>query len=130
MPRRISNTLRRYFKANRFLFSGLIVMRVCFFYRSYNFLCVITPESLYYERYFRSHLKCELAPSDAKIERLFKEKKRFASEIAAVYAKITRFCKQHRAIMKKLRDLGNRKDRNILEFEIDKVMVSDLPEIL
>jgi hypothetical protein len=93
MPRRTFSTLRRHFKANRLLFSGLIVMRACFFYRIYNFFCVITPESFYCERYFRSHLKCELASLNAKVERLFKEKKRFAFEIAAVYAKIIRFRK-------------------------------------
>jgi hypothetical protein len=31
--------------------------------------------------------------------------------------------------MKKLRDLDSRKDRNILELEMDEVMVSDLFEI-
>jgi hypothetical protein len=68
-------------------------MRAYSFYRIHNFLCVIAPESPHYERYFRSHLKYELAPSDAKIERLFKEEKRLASKIAAAYAKITRFRK-------------------------------------
>jgi len=32
--------------------------------------------------------------------------------------------------MKKLRDLGSREDRNILELEMDEVMVSDLFEVL
>jgi len=95
-------------------------MRACFFCRTHNFLCVIAPESPYYERYFRSHLKCELTPSDAKAERLFKKKERLASEIAAAYAKITRLRKQHRAVIKKLRDLGSREDRNILELKIDE----------
>jgi tRNA(Ile)-lysidine synthase TilS/MesJ len=68
-------------------------MRAYSFYRTYNFFCVITPESPYCERYFRSHLKCELAPSDAKAERFFKKKKRLTSEITAAYAKITRLRK-------------------------------------
>jgi tRNA(Ile)-lysidine synthase TilS/MesJ len=130
MPRRISSILRRHFKADRLLFSDLIIMRACSFYRIYNFLCVIAPESSYCERYFRSHLKCELAPLDAKVERLFKKKERLISEIAATYAKITRFRKQYRAVIKKLRDLGNRKDRNILELKIDEMMISNLPKIL
>jgi tRNA(Ile)-lysidine synthase TilS/MesJ len=104
-------------------------MRVYSFYRTHNFLYVIAPESPYYERYFRSYLECELAPPDAKAERLFKKKKRLASEIAAAYAKTTRLRKQHRAVMKKLRDLGNREDRNILELKINKIIISDLPEI-
>jgi tRNA(Ile)-lysidine synthase TilS/MesJ len=95
MPRRIFNTLRRHFKADRFLSSGLIIMRAYFFYHIYNFLYVITPESPYCERYFRSYLECELAPSDAKTERLFKEKERLTSEIIAAYAKITRLRKQY-----------------------------------
>jgi hypothetical protein len=32
--------------------------------------------------------------------------------------------------MKKLRDLGSRENRNILEFEMDEMMVSDLPKVL
>jgi tRNA(Ile)-lysidine synthase TilS/MesJ len=129
MPRRTSSTLRRHFKADRLLFSGLIVMRAYSFCRTYNFLCVITPEFSYCERYFRSYLECELAPLNAKAERLFKEKERLTFKIVAAYAKITRLRKQYRAIMKKLRDLGSREDRNILELKIDEVMVSDLPEI-
>jgi hypothetical protein len=93
MPRRITSILRRYLKVNRLLFSGLIVMRVCFYCRIHNFLYVIAPESFYYERYFRSHLECKLAPPDIKVERFLKEKKRLISEIAAAYAKITRFRK-------------------------------------
>jgi hypothetical protein len=87
MSRRTFSTLRRHFKADRLLFSNLIIMRACSFYRIYNFFYMIAPESSY------SHLKYELAPLDAKAERLFKEKERFASEIAAIYAKITRFRK-------------------------------------
>jgi hypothetical protein len=93
MPCRIFSILRRHFKADRFLFSGLIVMRACSFCRIYNFFCVVAPEFSHYERCFRFYLKYELAPLNAKAERLFKEKKRFISEIAAVYAKIFRFRK-------------------------------------
>jgi hypothetical protein len=130
MPRRIFSILRRYLKADRFLSSGLIVMRACSFYRTHNFLCVITPESSHCERYFRSHLKYELTPPDAKAERFLKKKERLASEITAAYTKITRFRKQYRAIIKKLRDLGNREDRNILELKMDEIIISNLPEIL
>jgi len=84
----------------------------------------MAPESSYCERYFRSYLEYELASPDVKAERLFKKKERLASEIAAIYAKISRFRKQYRAVMKKLRDLGSRENRNILKFEIDE-MLSD-----
>jgi hypothetical protein len=93
MPRYISNTLRRYLKADRLLSSGLIVMRACFYCRIYNFLYVIAPESSYYERCFHLHLECKLALSDIKVKRLLKEKERLISEIAAVYTKIIRFRK-------------------------------------
>jgi hypothetical protein len=93
MSRRISNILRRHFKADRLLSSNLIVMRAYSFCRIYNFFCVIAPEFPYCERYFRSYLKCELTPLNAKAERLFKKEKRLASEIAAAYAKIIRFRK-------------------------------------
>ena len=93
MPCRIFSILRRYLKADRLLSSGLIVMRACSFYRIYNFLCVITPESSYCERYFRSYLEYKLAFPDVKAERLFKKKKRLVFEITVIYAKITRFRK-------------------------------------
>jgi hypothetical protein len=32
--------------------------------------------------------------------------------------------------MKKLRDLGSREDRNILEFEMDEIIINNLPEML
>ena len=93
MPRHTSSTLRRYFKADRLLFFGFIVMRVCSYCRIYNFLYVIAPESLHYERYFRSYLECELTFPDMKVKRLFKEKERLIFEIIAIYAKIIRFRK-------------------------------------
>jgi hypothetical protein len=105
ISRRTFSILRRYFKANRFLFFGLIVMRVCSFYRIYNFFYVIASESLYYERCFRSHLKYKLALPDAKTERFFKEKKTIyfrnrrglcednplSQIVSNYYKKITRF---------------------------------------
>jgi hypothetical protein len=97
-------------------------MRACSFCRIYNFLCVIAPESFYCERCFRSYLEYELAPPDVKVERLFKEEERLASEIAAVYAKASRLRKQYRNVMKKLRDLGSREDRNILNLKIDELI--------
>jgi len=93
MPRHISSTLRRYLKANRLLFSDFIVMRACSYCRTYNFFCVITSESPYYERYFRSYLKYELVSSDVKVKRFFKKEERLISEIITAYAKITRLRK-------------------------------------
>ena len=93
MSRRISSILRRYLKTDRLLSSGLIVMRAYSFYRIHNFLYVIAPEFSHCERCFRSYLEYKLAPLNAKAERLFKEKERFISEIAAVYAKTSRFRK-------------------------------------
>jgi hypothetical protein len=97
-------------------------MRAYSYYRTHNFLYVVNPESPHYEQCFRSHLKCELTLSNAKAERLLRKKKRLTSEIAAIYAKTTRFRKQHRAIIKKLRDLDNRENRNILELKIDEIL--------
>ena len=105
-------------------------MRACSFYRTHNFFYVIAPESSHCERCFRSHLKYELAPLDAKAKRLLKKEKRLASEITAAYTKITRLRKQHRTVIKKLRDLGSRENRNILKLEINKAMVNNLSEIL
>jgi hypothetical protein len=97
-------------------------MRACFFCRIYNFFYVIAPESSHCERYFRSYLECELASLNAKAERLFKKKERLVSEITVTYTKISRLRKQYRTVMKKLRDLSNRENRNIFKFEIDKIL--------
>jgi hypothetical protein len=90
---RTTSTFRRYLKADRLLLFELIVMRAYSYYRTYNFLYVIGPESPHYERCFRSYLKCELTPPNAKIERLLKKEERLTFEIAAAYAKTTRLRK-------------------------------------
>jgi hypothetical protein len=65
-----------------------------------------------------------------KVERLFKEKKRLVFKIIAAYAKITCLRKQYRAVMKKLRDLDNRENRNILKLEINKIITDNLSKTL
>jgi hypothetical protein len=102
IPRRTSSTLRRHLKINRFLSSDLIVMRAYSFYRIHNFFCVIAPESPHCERYFRSYLKCKLAPLAPKPQRLLKKKQRLTSEIITIYTKTSRLRKQYRAVIKKI----------------------------
>src|SRR5258707_533572 len=75
IPRRTSSTFRPHFIVDYLLSSGLIVMRAYLYCRTYNFLCVVGPESVYCERYFRSYLEYEVALLDAKAERLFNKKR-------------------------------------------------------
>jgi hypothetical protein len=129
MPRRIISTFRRYLKTDRLFFFGLIIMRVYSYYRIHNFFYVITPESSYCKRCFRSHLKCELTPFNAKAERLFKKEKRLTFEIITAYVKFTRLRKQYRIVIKKLRDLGSRENQNILKFKINEIMANIVEKI-
>ena len=97
--RPISSTHRRQFLANRILFLGLPVMRLCDYCVRHHFLCVTSDASEHCERCVRSHRWCELAPpSDKKWEHLQAQKRRLAEESLAAETKIFRLRKQRRFI--------------------------------
>jgi hypothetical protein len=99
-------------------------MRSCRFYISRNFLCVISNLSEHYEQYFRSKRFCELTPPNAEIERLLRQKKKFFDKAIKAKAKITRFAKQYKLIMQKLRELDRREKQNILKLKINEIMAN------
>jgi hypothetical protein len=58
-----------------------------------DFFCVIFDLSEYCEQYFRRKRFCELAPPDAEIKRLLRQKKEFFDKVMEAKAKVTRFAK-------------------------------------
>jgi hypothetical protein len=117
-----TNSFRRQCKADRLLFSGSLVMRPCTYCSIRGFLCVLGPELPHCEQCYRANRQCELAPPDAEIERLLKQERKLFGEAKETQAKAIRFNKQRRAILKRLRDLSDRENQNILELELDKMV--------
>jgi hypothetical protein len=125
MPRsrsQITSSLRRQRKANRLLFTGIFVIRPCAYYSTRGFLYILRAESPHCERYYRANRQCELAPPDTEIERLLKQKRKLFGETKKAQAKAIRLSKQRRAILKRVRDLSERKDQNILKLELNKMV--------
>jgi hypothetical protein len=96
MPRsrsQIISSFRRQRKADRILFSGMLVIRAYTYYFTRGFFCVLGAESLYYERYYRANRQCELASPDTEIERLLKQERKLFSEIKEAQTKVIRLSK-------------------------------------
>jgi hypothetical protein len=125
MPRsrsQIINSFRRQRKTNRLLFTDVFVMRPYAYYSSRGFLYVLGAESPHCERYYRANRQCELAPPDTEIERLLKQKRKLFGEAKKTQTKTIRLNKQRRAVLKRVRDLSERKNQNILKLELDKMV--------
>jgi hypothetical protein len=129
MPRTNNSTSRQFRKADRLLQTGFFVMRPYSYCTSRRFLYVLSSESPYYKRYFRINRQCELAPADTEIERLHKQLKKFFNgarealdRLKKARAKAVRLAKQRRIILKRLRDLSDRENQNILKLEINEMV--------
>jgi hypothetical protein len=128
MPSRVSSTIRHSRRADRLYSQCLLAMRPCRFCVSRGLLCVVSDLSEHCEQCFRSKRSCELAPPDAEMERLLRQKKEFFDKAMEAKAKATRFAKQHRLVVQKLRELDRREEQNILELEIDEIMADGAVE--
>jgi hypothetical protein len=63
------------------------------------------------------------------MERLLRQKKELFDKAMEAKAKATRFAKQHRLVVRKLRELDRREEQNILELEIDEIMADGAVEV-
>ena len=104
-------------------------MRPCQSCVSRGLLCVVSDMSEHCEQCFRVKRSCELAPPDAEMERLLRQKKELFDKAMEAKAKATRFAKQHRLVVRKLRELDRREEQNILELEIDEIMADGAVEV-
>jgi hypothetical protein len=112
-------------------------MRPCSFCTSRGALCVMSDDSEHCEQCVRSNRCCELAPPYVEMERLQRQQKDFfakatqaKTEAAAALARANRYSKQRRLALRRLKELGQREDQNILELEIDEMITEGLPDPL
>jgi hypothetical protein len=110
MPRFSNSTLRRFRKANRLLQTGSLIMRSYSYCSTRGYFCVLSSESAHYKRCFRVNRQYELAPSDTKIERLYKKVRKLFDEVKETRIKAVCLTKQRRAIFKRFRALSDRED--------------------
>jgi hypothetical protein len=68
-------------------------MRLCVYYFTRGFFCILGAESPYYERYYRVNRQCKLVPPDIEIERLLKQERKLFGEAKKAQTKIIRFNK-------------------------------------
>jgi hypothetical protein len=76
----VTSFFRRQCKADRFPFSGFLVMRPCTYCSVRDFFCVLGPELFYCEQCYRANRQCELAPPDAEIKRFLKQERKLFGE--------------------------------------------------
>src|SRR5450755_4150092 len=123
MPRsaiRLTSSIRRQRQAERLFSFGFLTMRPYFYCSSKSFPCVVAPESEHCKECFRVYRHCDLAPlSDATLERLHKQERDLAEQALEAQTKVNRLRRQRRLILKKLKDLGNQEERNLLELKMD-----------
>ena len=120
---RLSSSLRRLQRADLILRTGITAMRPCQFCLSRSLLCVIAKHSEHCEQCVRHHRLCELAPpSSSELERLSKQERKLFREASEAKAKAIRLSQQRRLLIKRMKEIGQREDQNILELEIDEMM--------
>jgi hypothetical protein len=90
---KFSNSFRHSRRADRLFSQCLIIMRLCQSYVSRGLFCVVSDMSEYCEQCFRAKRSCELALSDAEMERLLRQKKELFDKAMEAKAKATRFAK-------------------------------------
>src|SRR5450432_156415 len=89
---------------------------------SRGLICSVTSKLEYYVKCYRSHRRYELASPIAEVDRLGEKEEKLRSERLALEAKVLRLRKQERMLRKKMRELGNREEQNILDLEMDEAL--------
>jgi hypothetical protein len=112
-----TNTQRRYEKADRILVTSIFIIRPCSYYISAYTDYILSDLSAKYEQYYRFNRFYNLAPPWGEVERLINKKEKLRSEARVLEAKIFRLRKQARALRKKMRELGDQENQNILDLE-------------
>jgi hypothetical protein len=101
MPSRryLSNsTFRRYKRADRILYSGVLTMRPYASYVSHGTLCVLSSIDERCEQCYRSQRSYELASPWSEFDKLYKEKEKIRQQRLEAKLKAVRLCKQERAL--------------------------------
>jgi hypothetical protein len=97
---------------------------------SRDLTCLVTPELEHCIECYRSYRRCELASPIAEVDRLSEKEEKLRSERLALEVKVLRLRKQERMLRKKMRELGDREEQNILDLEMDEALAEALdPEL-
>jgi hypothetical protein len=118
--RLITSTQRRYEKADYILITSIFVIRPYSYYISVYTDYIFSDLSAKYKQYYRFNRFYDLAPLWGEIKRLTNKEEKLRSEARALEAKVFRFRKQARALRKKMRELSDRENQNILDLEEEK----------
>jgi hypothetical protein len=102
-------------------------MRPCSSCVSFWVACILSSVDERCEQCCRFNRSCELAAPWKEAERILKKKEDVERQIIEAEAKALRLRKQKRQLQKKLRELGDREERNIQDLELDELM-GDLPQ--
>jgi hypothetical protein len=98
------------------------VIRPCAYCVFYYILCSVSEASDYYIKYYRTHRRCELVSFIAEVERLIIKAEVLRKQRLEAKRKAIRLRKQERALYKKIRELGDREDQNILNLEAEETV--------
>jgi hypothetical protein len=120
MPRLSSSTQRRHRLADKILCLGTITMRPCASCTRLGVLCVTSTAHESCEQCLRSTRRYDLASPLAEVKRIFKKTEKLQAEALEAEAKAYRLRKQRRTLLKKIRELGARKERNIKDLKMNK----------
>jgi hypothetical protein len=123
MPRATSSrtsTLRRYRQADKILSCGVLAMRPCSHCVSSASLCVVSNTSEKCEQCHRFGRPCDLASPWVEFDRLQKQSEDLQAKAIEAEAKAHRLRKQRRVLLKKMKALGDREEKNIEEMEADE----------
>ena len=108
-----SSSHRRLFAAERLFYLSWLTMRFCQNYIKQKFKYILSSDTDKYKKYYLHRRYCDLALSLAEIDRININCKKLDKKILETETKIFCFCRQRKLLLRRLRELGNRKTRNI-----------------
>ena len=121
MPKQLSSKTRRVITAKRKeLRNRRIIMRTCQNCTQRGSSCIVTKDSLRCTECDKFNRKCNLAPPDKELDKVYNILDDLNEQINAVRMKELRLKKQRRHWLRRTRELGDLEAKNILELEADK----------
>jgi hypothetical protein len=89
----LPSILRRYYRTDRLLVIGFLVIRTCSGCIADNLLYIIFSDSDFYAEYYRFYRRCSLGPNNTKIDKQLIIKKKLDNKIIETETKAVRFRK-------------------------------------
>jgi hypothetical protein len=101
-------------------------MRLCSSYLRANTFYVVFFSFFKYKQYVRHNRQYKLASPVDQLDKLSEQENKLLNQITESKTKTRRLRKQRRLLLKKIRNLGDRKAQNIFKLKINK-MLSEAP---